>query len=463
MNILLIDGTFYYKKIDETLKEKKLDYFKIKKYIRDKYLGKLDNTNAKSFSQGLLRIATLLKRANQEVTFMSLEELKDNDNDINIKINNNEFDIICFGAVTPTVPLCETFCLSKKALGVKSKFIIGGAHVNEAKKLTQERHPNFDQYVAGYEKDAVEQILGYHVDNSILNGDYVDYSLLPHPISEYAINNLFTASGCSFNCEYCADHRMPYIENSLTGGYERISSLLDPMPRLIHFFDSNIGYRKDRLLNVCTELSKIKHNNIFSCNMRPELLDEEVCEALYKARFREIMIGLENADENILKKNSKQMSLSSLEKKLQMLKEYVFFVTAYTMVGMPFSTKETLDKTIERCKYYIRNGLITDCKIPAIYVPYPRDDFDYKELGVKIDLDKGWEHYDRASYPVYNLESDGHIITAEEIWDANLKLCDVIIQELSVRERIRPKDLNEVILQHLTVDYGISDDGSRVK
>ena len=36
MNILLIDGTFYYKKIDETLKEKKLDYFKIKKYIRDK-------------------------------------------------------------------------------------------------------------------------------------------------------------------------------------------------------------------------------------------------------------------------------------------------------------------------------------------------------------------------------------------------------------------------------------------
>lgn len=456
MKILLIDATFYRKEINEVLKQKKRDYFKIKRYVRDKYLGELDSSNQRNFSHGCLRMATLLKRAGAEVTFVSLEELKNQSCEINRKIDDNQFNKICFSAVTPTVPLCEKFCLRKKKKGVMSSFIIGGAHINEAKKLTQARHPNFDQYEAGYEKEAVDQILGFKASEKILEGEYVDYSILPYHIAEYALNNLFTASGCSFNCKYCADNRMPKIENSLTGGFERISPLLGEKSRLIHFFDSNMGYNQERLIEVCNALSKIKHNHIFSCNMRPELLNDEVCKALWKARFRDIMIGIENADENTLKKNAKGMKLSNVTQKLRMLQQYGFFVTAYTMVGMPFSTKETFEHTIEMCRYYIENGLVTDCKTPAIYVPYPRDDFDYlQELGVCINDKIGWENYDRQSFPVYDLKHNGITITAEEIWDADLRIHDTIIDSMCKREGQDVGNLTKTTLKHSSIMYGV--------
>ena len=65
------------------------------------------------------------------------------------------------------------------------------------------------------------------------------------------------------------------------------------------------------------------------------------------------------------------------EEQLKLLKEMGFFTTAYTLVGMPSTSKKTFKRTVKMCKYFIGKELITDCKVPAIYVPYPRDNFDY--------------------------------------------------------------------------------------
>ena len=78
MKILLVDATFYKKQIDDELKQLKERYYKIKKYVRDSYFGNLDYNNCFSFSQGLLRIAALIRRAGEQVDFTSLEELRNN-------------------------------------------------------------------------------------------------------------------------------------------------------------------------------------------------------------------------------------------------------------------------------------------------------------------------------------------------------------------------------------------------
>ena len=462
MKILLVDATFYKKKIDNDLKKLKEQYFKIKKHIQDKYLGIIDDSNTRIFSQGLLRIATLMKRAGEDIEFISLEDLQDENLLIRKKIRAGYFDKICFSAVTPTVPACATFAEYEQINGVQSEFFIGGPHVNEAARETQKRYPIFEgKCVSAFEKDAVDTILGYETPESIIYGDYVDFTILPHPLQEYEINNLFTALGCSYNCKYCADGRMPRVDNSLTGGYENIYPLLGNKRRLIHFFDSNLGHDKNRLFQVCNALKEVKNDdNIFSCNMRPELIDEETCTALLSAGFRDVMIGIESVDELVLKSNNKGITLSDLESKLKLLKEMGFFTTAYTLVGMPSTSKKTFERTVKMCKYFIGERLITDCKVPAIYVPYPRDNFDYlAELGVEINPKANWSDYDRKSFPVFNLRSSNEIITAEEIWEANLNIHREIISAMCQREGVNIENIRKPLNYHTSNLYGIVGDG----
>ena len=72
------------------------DVFKIKKHIQDKYLGIIDDSNTRIFSQGLLRIATLMKRAGEDIEFISLEDLQDENHPIRKKIRDGCFNKICF-------------------------------------------------------------------------------------------------------------------------------------------------------------------------------------------------------------------------------------------------------------------------------------------------------------------------------------------------------------------------------
>ena len=93
---------------------------------------------------------------------------------------------------------------------------------------------------------------------------------------------------------------MPYYEYLLDGGISKLQEDLVPQ-KLIHFFDSTLGYSESRLLDICQALSVINHKYILSCDIRAEFITEKTITALEKAGFSEIRMGLETID----KKSSK--------------------------------------------------------------------------------------------------------------------------------------------------------------
>lgn len=417
-SIWLIDATSYKKDIDHELGEIKKDYFKIKSFVRQQLIGKHMLPTQRTFSTGLLRIATLLKRMRYSVQYFHLEDFLSQNI---IEQSTNLPMIAAFGCVCPTIPICNQ--LAKKIKNYDGNVItaVGGAHINVALKNTQKSYTYFDRYVFGYDKEAVGRLIHDDVDDSIGVMPYVDYSILPYHLNEYDIN-LFSTLGCPFGCAYCQDGQIPYYEYLLDGGLSALQKDLPPQ-KLIHFFDSTLGYSQERLLKVCGALSAINHHYILSCDMRAEFITKQTLFALEKAGFKEVRLGLETIDETVLKRNNRGILPDAIMEKMRLIRNHSkLYLTLYTVSGLPGYTPETYKKNKEIYRYLLETRSVDEIK-NAQYVPYPRDDTDFLQRGIIIK-DTNLENYDRQSYPVYETAE----LSRQQIWDEFIDTAKVINQ-----------------------------------
>ncbi len=425
--IWLIDATSYKKDIDYELLNIKKDYFKIKSYVRQQVIGRHVLPTQKTFSTGLLRIATLLKRLGYSVKYFHLADF----------LSENMIEtclippmIAAFGCVCPTIPVCNKLAKKMKDYHENVITAVGGAHINIALQETMHRYIFFDRYVYGYDIDAVSRLINGEAGGNIYEADdvidgssdqmpYVDYSILPYSLNEYDIN-LFSTLGCPFRCAYCQDGQVPYYENLLDGGISRLRGQLVPK-KLIHFFDSTLGYSEHRLLKVCGALSSIHHDYILSCDIRAEFISEKTITALEKAGFKEVRIGLETTDPKVLKRNNREILPEEVMRKIELVRgKSELYLTLYTVSGLPGYTLETYKKNKEMYEYLLKTRIVDEIK-NAQYVPYPRDGIDFGQRGVIIK-DNDWENYDRQSFPVYETAE----LSRQQIWDEYLDTARVI-------------------------------------
>lgn len=405
--IWLVDYNYYQRDIDDELYSYRKEYFKIKSFVRKQIIGDTAPAKTRVFSNGLLRIATLLAQNGIAVRYLHyymLEEWLTRKEEIP--------QCVAFSAVCPTVPYCAELCQKIKKQYPNVKVLLGGSHVNVAEKETVERYGNvFDGFSTGFELEAAEKIANRKL--KILSPKYVDYSLLPFPLREYAINT-FTTMGCPFSCAYCVDGRAPHFTASMNGQLDDMKSLL-PDRTLVHFFDSVLGYSQEGLKRVCTSIEETGHNFLLSCDMRADILTPELVRRLSKAGFVEIRLGMESSDEELLQKNERTLSFARFKKQLEMIRENSnLYVALYAITGLPGTTWEIQSRTIEACGELQREGLVHEIK-NMLYVPYPMTGVDYAARGVKI-IEQDWQKYDRQSYPVYETEQ----MKQKELWDLYL-------------------------------------------
>lgn len=404
--IWLIDATSYQKEIDRELLEIKKNYFIIKSYVRKKNIGDHILPTQRTFSTGLLRIATLLSRMGYSVTYFHLSDFLEDEVLANTITLPN---IIAFSCVCPTIPICDKLSKRIKEINKSIITVVGGAHINVALNKTKQRYSSFDRYSYGYELEAVSRIIDTEVPKNVELLPYVDYSLLPYSLMEYDIN-VFSTLGCPFHCEYCQDGQMPYFEYLLDGGLSIIQNQLAP-GKLIHFFDSTLGYSETRLMGVCTTLKKLHHPFILSCDLRAEFINPATVVALEEAGFKEIRIGFETNDVEVLKKNKRVILPETILDKIKTIRDYSgIYLTIYTVSGLPGYTLDTYKKNNEIYSYLLESRLVDEIK-NAQYVPYPRDDVDFSKRGVIIK-NNHWGCYDRQSYPVYETSE----LTQQQIW-----------------------------------------------
>lgn len=163
---------------------------------------------------------------------------------------------------------------------------------------------------------------------------------------------IIATRGCPFNCTFCdRKNRM--------GREWRIRSpknIVDEMEQInsrykieeFMFFDDNLFVDKEWSYGLCEEIIGRNLKIIWECRARADmLLDEDLVKRIKEAGCYRIRIGFESGDDGVLQTIKKGITAEQSRRCAKICRRAGIEIFGYFMMGSPYETEETLQKTID--------------------------------------------------------------------------------------------------------------------
>ena len=206
--------------------------------------------------------------------------------------------------------------------------------------------------------------------------DIFDYSNLRSNAQQNTAE-VIVSRGCIFSCTYCANAQLRNIYPDKTR-YARFRSpenaiqLLervlekDPDIEYFSFNDAILNVYKDWFYSF-TALYKQRIRKKYVCNLRIDMLDEEMIKELADSGCYLVTIGLEIGNEEYRTKYlQRSMKNDHIVEVSHLLKSVGIIVNAYNIIGLPY---ETLPLSLETVK--LNAQMHTDNVIISMFQPFP--------------------------------------------------------------------------------------------
>jgi anaerobic magnesium-protoporphyrin IX monomethyl ester cyclase len=348
---------------------------------------------------GILYIAAVLKRDGFNVILYDMRE------QYNTEENIPECDIYGFTAVTAQINQAKS--LSQKLRSNGKYTIIGGPCASYS---SEEIKDYFDAIMIGEGEDIITEVLNNKTTGIIDSNKYPrkDINLIPYPerhlLPDHRIvthelwegynfgtgpkaTTLITSRGCPWKCAFCANIpqkiRFRSVENVITE-IEEITTQHNC--KNFKFIDDNFLTSKKRLGNLMKEFNKLQIS--FRCNGRSDLITSEA-DFLQLGGCKEIGLGIETTDDNILKLINKKETVDQHRQAIKIIKNHNIKVKAFFLLGLPGETWNT----IQQIKDFVLETKPNKW-ILSLFTPYPGCDMWTKpqEYGFKI-INKNWDKY----------------------------------------------------------------------
>lgn len=207
---------------------------------------------------------------------------------------------------------------------------------------------------------------------------------------------LSTTRGCPGDCIFCSSRgfwgkavRMRSAKNIYDEIIEYYQKYKDTF---FYVADDTLTTSRSRVFELCTLLKSSGIKFAWGCESRADVVDTELIECMFNAGCKKIQFGFESADDEILKKLGKKVTVREIEKAVAIAHSYGMHVSVSFIVGHAFDTDETIKKTIDfashlRTKYgaYLMGSVNT---------PFPgtRQYDEAESLGITIHS-KNWDEY----------------------------------------------------------------------
>ena len=223
----------------------------------------------------------------------------------------------------------------------------------------------------------------------LLPMDRYTISYLDGPMHEHAIPGIRirTTKDCPYACPFCIigsgpgrgyDKRMKFQEAGRAA--DELQHVVSTYGlRGVYFWDETFTINKPRSLAFCDELIQRKLNLTWRCLTRIDCLDAELADRMAAAGCRMIEFGVEAGDPQHRKLQHKNFPDEEVIRAVSDAKRAGIRVNCDMMVGMPWETREGLDRTVDLA-----------CRLPADNVhltmafPYPGTEFH--QIAEKEDL-----------------------------------------------------------------------------
>jgi len=375
------------------------------------------------FGLGNLYLAAAVQKAGFEVTICDFRE----------RIGElPDARFYGFSATTPQIMYAKE--LAEKVDGIT---IIGGAH---ASLFPDDCMEDFNYIVKG----EGEVVLPYIVEGLMKAGliisarirdldklSYPAWDLVDEPFSKTMYSgerygegelsvNIITSRGCPYDCYFCGNvFRKPVVYRGIDSILFEILDLQIRGVNYFRFVDDNFTLHPD-LRNLCRLLYTRRMH--YRCHTRSNLITREKAEWLKWSGCDECSLGIESADDKVLKLSGKNETVALHKKASRIIQDAGLKLKAYWMSGLPGET----DETLELNKEFVRE-IHPDKWTVSTFVPYPGCEmYNHPEkFGIRI-LKNDWSKW-------WNFASGfNHILngqTTEQMWKRYADFYDFLIKE----------------------------------
>ena len=183
---------------------------------------------------------------------------------------------------------------------------------------------------------------------------------------------LLPIRGCPNYCTYCSNPvwklEKPWIrQRSPKNIAEEIRYLYDRGIREIYLRSDTFNVDVKWCLEVCNEIEKLHLKDMtFQCNLRADKLTDELAQRLHDIHVWLVHIGLESANDRVLKGIGKNATQADNVRTLELLKKHHIKVYGFLMLynawetkgKLEYETPEEVNNTLEFAKTCLRDNLI---------------------------------------------------------------------------------------------------------
>ena len=373
-------------------------------------------------------------------------------------------DLIGISATTENYHIAIKYALEiKKKLGIP--VILGGIHIS---LLPKSLHDCFDLAVLGEGEITLVEVLREYIKDSRFsvnkmkeipgllfreNGSLVqtanrqvvsNLDSLPKPsIDELPFYNprmvgcIVSARGCPYKCSFCASEKFAHHYRSLST--ELIVDEIEFMVRKknighIVFYDDLLIANKKKVIELVAKLEerKLLGQCSFSCQVRANLIDDEICVLLNKLNVLDVGIGIESFSDRILEYyNKKGVSSYINQKAIDLLHKYGIKVNPSIILGAPIETKEDILMTLRAVFSNMRDLKISSPAWGTLR-PYPGTKiWDFAESIGIVSEDMDWDRFsDWSNFETFLCQE----VPKEEFYE----IIDEWITKISILTKHRP-------------------------
>lgn len=308
-------------------------------------------------------------------------------------IEKSNPDMVGFTAMTNEIKPAARLAEMVKEKWPDKITMIGGVHVTALPEQTLNEFPSFDYGVTGEGELTLMRLIEaiqnnkkidipgvcFRKNNKVMLAEGAperpaDLSALPapawdmfRPSKEYYLQTL---RGCPYRCNFCMN---PNGRNVRARTPEQMVEEVRFIheyanPEMICFGDEIFPVKRERVMGFCELLiAQGLHKKVkWECQTHVNFIDSEMVELMERAGCDRVGLGVETADEDVLRNMGKGANLQKIMNAVQILKKARMKFKSFIILGQPDETYESAKKTID---FAIK--INATYPIFGVMVPYP--------------------------------------------------------------------------------------------
>ena len=406
---------------------------------------------------GLGYLVAYARKEHSDIEFSILDTRISSKKEVE-KFTNSDFDLIGLTVLSPVYYEVVSLVEKIRKNSPQTPVIVGGPYVTTIMEdifdgldinyaVYGEGEITFSEFIYFLKKersiDIINGIIYKNEENVIVKNpsrkQIKKLDSIPFPaydlfkMNKYPMHRITTTRGCPFKCVFCNSSSIwdwKWRKRSVENIVEEIQYLLKNYGKKVFFLNDNtFNVDLERIELFCNTLIEKKIKILWSTPVKVEIITQEVAILMKKAGCYNVGIGIESANNEILKNIRKNTTIEEIDKGISIFKKAGIEVLGQFVIGSPGETLETVKQSIDYAKkskldfimfysilpfkgteqwdYVIKNGNFPIRKIHKFHSISPRivfetPEFDYNDRleAIKLAQEEGYysESNDRSYF-----------------------------------------------------------------